>query len=110
MKIRASSDTPLAGTVHVIDQEFLDLLVCPENHTSLRLADEALVARLNASIAAGTLVNCGGQVVREAIQGGLVREDGSRLYPIMDNIPVLLIDEAIALEPSGGEQQGDASQ
>ncbi|MCL4191640.1 MAG: Trm112 family protein [Thermoguttaceae bacterium] len=94
----------------MIDQEFLDLLVCPENHTSLRLADEALVARLNALIAAGKLVNCGGQAVREAIQGGLVREDGRRLYPIMDNIPVLLIDEAIALEPSGGEQQGSASQ
>ncbi len=90
----------------MIDKQFLDLLVCPENHMSLRLADEALVARLNASIAAGTLVNCGGQVVREAIQGGLVREDGRRLYPIMDNIPVLLIDEAIVLESSASDQPG----
>jgi uncharacterized protein YbaR (Trm112 family) len=31
----------------------------------------------------------------------LLREDGKILYPIRDNIPVLLADEAISLEPHG---------
>jgi uncharacterized protein YbaR (Trm112 family) len=88
----------------VIDKEFLDLLVCPENRTPLSLADEALVARLNAAVDAGTLTNRSGQPVREAIQGGLVRQDGTLLYPIMDDIPVLLVDEAIVLEPPGTSQ------
>jgi uncharacterized protein YbaR (Trm112 family) len=88
-------------TVHVIDKEFLDLLVCPENRTRLHLADEATVARLNAAVAAGKLVNCGGQAVAQPVQGGLIREDGARLYPIRDGIPVLLIDEAIATDQLG---------
>ncbi len=81
----------------MIDKELLDLLVCPENHTPLSLADAALVARLNQQIAAGTVRNRVGQVVHQPIEGGLVRQDGTVLYPIRDGIPILLIDEALVL-------------
>ena len=33
----------------------------------------------------------------EAIESGLVREDGAYLYPVREGIPVMLIGEAIAL-------------
>ncbi len=46
----------------------------------------------------GSLVNRGGESVQEPIDGGLVREDGRILYPIRDDIPVMLIDEAIELD------------
>jgi uncharacterized protein YbaR (Trm112 family) len=85
----------------VIDKDLLEILACPETHQPLREADEALVAKVNARIAAG-LDNVGGKRVEGEIDGGLVREDGAVLYPIRDDIPVLLIDEGIRLEGLDG--------
>jgi uncharacterized protein YbaR (Trm112 family) len=82
----------------VIDKELLEILVCPENHTRLTLAEEDLVAKLNQAIAAGQVQNRGGEQVTEPIDGGLVREDATVLYPIREEIPVMLVDEAIPLE------------
>jgi uncharacterized protein YbaR (Trm112 family) len=81
----------------MVDPELLKILVCPENKTPVTLADEALVAKVNAAIAAGTLKNRAGDVIKERIDGGLVREDGAYVYAIRDDIPIMLIDEAIAL-------------
>jgi uncharacterized protein YbaR (Trm112 family) len=35
--------------------------------------------------------------VKQALAGGLVRQDGKIVYPVRDDIPVLLVDEGIAL-------------
>ena len=82
----------------MIDKDLLDILVCPEDRTRLELADDALVEKLNRAISAGGVQNRAGEPVAEPVEGGLVREDGTLLYPIRDGIPVLLIDEAIPLE------------
>lgn len=81
----------------MVDQELLKILVCPENKTPVTLADDALVAQANAAIEAGTLKNRAGQKIDEKIDGGLVREDRAYMYPIRDDIPIMLIDEAIPL-------------
>ncbi len=81
----------------MVDAELLKILVCPEDKTPVTPADEALVARINEAIGSGALKNRGGETVEEAIEGGLVREDGAYCYPIRDGIPVMLIDEAIPL-------------
>jgi uncharacterized protein len=82
----------------MVDQELLDILVCPETKQPVRLAEEALLARLNAAIAKGGVLNRGGQPVADPVLEGLVREDGGFLYPVRDDIPVMLIDEAIPLD------------
>ncbi len=82
----------------MIDQKLLEILVCPENKTPVHPADEALVNTINAAINAGTLKNRAGEPVNDMIDEGLVREDNAYLYIIRDNIPVMLIDEAIPLE------------
>lgn len=81
-----------------IDQQLLDILACPETKEPVALADDALIAKLNAAIEAGTLKNRAGENVGEKIDGGLVRQDQKYLYPIRDDIPIMLIDEGIPLE------------
>jgi len=80
-----------------IDPELLEILACPETHQGLKMADDDVLAKVNAKIQAGECTNVGGAEVREPLEGGLVREDGDIVYPIRDAIPVLLIDEGIAL-------------
>jgi len=84
-----------------IDQQLLDILACPETKEPVALADDVLIARLNAAIEAGTLKNRVGENVSERIDGGLVRQDQKYLYPIRDDIPIMLIDEGIPLEGLG---------
>lgn len=81
----------------MIDQSLLDILVCPETKQPLRVADAALLERLNASIEQGSVVNRSGQAVTVALTEALVREDGGALYPVRDDIPIMLIDESIPL-------------
>ena len=85
----------------MIDRQLLEILVCPQDYTPLAVADEELVAELNRAIAAGQIKNQGGQLVRKTLQGGLVRQDKTLLYPIIDDIPVLMADEGIPLNQIG---------
>jgi len=82
----------------MVDPELLKILVCPENKTPVSLADDSLVEKVNAAIESGGLKNRAGEKVEGRIDGGLVREDKVYLYPIRDDIPIMLIDEAIPLE------------
>jgi uncharacterized protein YbaR (Trm112 family) len=82
----------------MVDPELLSILVCPENKTPVRLADADLVEQVNAAIATGTLKYRNGEKVEEPIDAGLVRADNTCLYAIREDIPVMLIDESIALD------------
>lgn len=80
-----------------IDQQLLDILACPETKEPVALAEDALIDKLNAAIDTGTLCNRAGEKITERIDGGLIREDKKYLYPIRDDIPIMLIDEGIPL-------------
>lgn len=77
--------------------DLLEILRCPEDRTPLREAEPALIAELNAKVQSGALRNKGGEPVKEPLQGGLIRQDGRVLYPVRDDIPVMLIEEGIPL-------------
>ena len=81
----------------MIDPELLNMLCCPETHQRLAPAPTALVESLNRQIEAGQLRTRANQPVREKLDGGLVRTDGHFLYAIRQNIPLMLIDEAVPL-------------
>lgn len=85
----------------MIDKELLEILACPASYQPLAVAPDELIEALNARIAAGGVTNAGGQAVDAVLEGGLVRQDGAVVYPIRDRIPVLLVDEGIAVEPAG---------
>ena len=84
----------------MINQELLEILVCPETKEPVHLADKALLAALNARIERGEVKTRGDQTVEQRIEAGLVREDGAYLYPIADDIPLILCEGAIPLAPA----------
>jgi uncharacterized protein YbaR (Trm112 family) len=82
----------------IINTELLAILCCPETKQPVTMADQSLVDKLNAAVARGSLKNKGQKPVSEPLDGGLVRADLKILYPIRENIPIMLIEEAIALD------------
>lgn len=81
----------------MIDKELLAILACPESHQTLAELEDPALQDLNAKIASGGLKNVAGATVSETLEGGLLREDQSIVYPIRDGIPVLLVEEGIQL-------------
>jgi len=80
-----------------VSEELLEILVCPETKQPVKPASAEVLARLASEAAAGTLRNRGGEKLTRAPQDGLVREDGKILYPVEEEIPVMLIEESIEL-------------
>ena len=83
----------------MINEELLNIIVCPETKQNLVIAESNIVEKINTLIENGELLNRSKQKVTEKIDGGLIQKDDRKyLYPIRDEIPILLIDESIALE------------
>ena len=81
----------------MFDTTLLDILCCLETRGKLKLASDECLAKLNNAISAGTLKNVAGETVSDPMTEALTTEDGSRVYPVREGIPVLLADEAILL-------------
>ncbi len=83
-----------------ISEDLLAILCCPETKQEIRPLEPNLVEKLNQRITKGELTTKGGQSVAEPIDGGLLREDGTVVYPIRDQIPIMLIEEGIVVKKS----------
>ncbi len=82
----------------MINPELIAILVCPETKQPLSVATAEILDRVNKAVEEGSLRNQGDDGVRDRIEEGLVREDGKVMYPVRDDIPVMLLDEAIRLD------------
>lgn len=85
----------------MVDSELLQILVCPDTKEPVSLADADLLGRVNEAINAGKLRTQAGEIVTDAVEEGLIREDGRILYPVREGIPIMLIDEGISTEGLG---------
>jgi len=81
-----------------VDKGLLAILCCPETKLDVSLADETLIGKLNDAVTRGVLKNRAQKPVTELLDGGLIRSDRKVLYPIREDIPVMLIEEGIPLE------------
>lgn len=83
----------------MLSEALLEQLCCPEDHTRLTRAEPALVAAVNERIRARRTRNRAGRTVEQTLDEGLVRKNRDLLYPVVDGIPRLLVDEGIPLVP-----------
>ena len=82
----------------MVAKDLLDILCCPETKQDLTLIEGETIEKINQKILAGALKNRGGEFLKEIIDSGLLREDRKYIYPIREDIPIMLIDEAISFE------------
>lgn len=99
----------------MIHPELLEILCCPETRQPVREAPGALVESVNRAIRDGSLETPAGGGEAGVLDGGLVREDGKFLYPVRNGIPIMLVEERIAIPAPEGdasaedvEEDGDA--
>jgi uncharacterized protein YbaR (Trm112 family) len=81
-----------------VDKDLLAILCCPDTKLDVSLADDALISRMNDAVSRGVLKNKAQKPVTELLDGGLIRADRKILYPIREDIPVMLIEEGIPLD------------
>ncbi len=84
-----------------MDPRLLEILLCPVSHQGLRPAARAELDRLNRLIAEGRVRTADGRLPTP-FTAALVTHDGRRFYRIEDGIPVLLPEEGVVLEETGG--------
>jgi len=81
-----------------MDKRLLTILRCPVSHKGLSLLKKDQLDKVNAAIIAGDVSTHEGVKLEEPLAEALVTDDGKRLYPVNDGIPVLLEGESIHME------------
>ena len=85
-----------------MDRKLLDLLVCPTTRQPLALLDSRTLSALNDAIRQGGVVRGDGSAQTEPVREALVTRDHALAYRVDDGIPVLLAEEAIAIDGIAG--------
>ncbi len=78
-----------------IEGKLLEILCCPVSKTPLVRLPPDKLKKLNAAIAAGDVQYVDGAAVTEALREGLMTEDARVVYPVVDDIPLLLEEKGI---------------
>ena len=78
-----------------VNGKLLEILCCPVSKIPLTVLGRQKLDKLNAAIASGDALYVDGGKVMDPLQEGLITEDGKVVYPVQDNIPVLLEEKGI---------------
>ncbi len=78
-----------------VNGKLLEILCCPVSKTPLTVLGRQKLEKLNRAIENGEALYVGGEKVTEPLQEGLITEDGKVIYPVQDDIPILLEEKAI---------------
>jgi uncharacterized protein YbaR (Trm112 family) len=77
------------------------LLVCTVTGERLRLMDRSEVSSLNEKIARGSVRTQFGKTQTAPLDGGLLAQSAGLVYPIRDDIPFLLPEDALSTTEMG---------
>ncbi len=78
----------------MISQGLLSLLVCPETHQELELMEPMDVERINRKISDGLVITRSGSAMSALLSAALIRRDRKVIYPVREDIPIMLIEES----------------
>lgn len=85
-----------------MDKRLLDILCCPVTRQPLRALTRTQLEQVNQAMAAGSLVHADGSAWKHPVAAALITRDGSLIYRIEDDIPVMLADLSIATASVSG--------
>jgi len=78
-----------------VDGKLLEILCCPVSKTPLTVLGRQKLDKLNEAIKSGDALYVGGKKITDPLQEGLITEDGKVIYPVQDDIPILLEEKGI---------------
>jgi uncharacterized protein YbaR (Trm112 family) len=78
-----------------VDGKLLEILCCPVSKTPLTVLRRDKLDKLNIAIDANEALYVGGEKIKTSLQEGLITTDGKVIYPVQDDIPVLLEENGI---------------
>ena len=78
-----------------VNGKLLEILCCPVSKTPLTMLGQEKLDKLNKAITDGEALYVDGEKVTGTLQEGLITEDGKVIYPVHDDIPVLLEEKGI---------------
>lgn len=78
-----------------ISKQLLEIMCCPISHTPLIRISKAQLDHLNRHITDAEVITVDGEAVKEPLQDALLTQDGKVIYPVRDDIPVLLYEAGI---------------
>jgi len=81
-----------------MDPNLLNIICCPVTREKLSLATPKQLALINAEIANNTLTKLDGSIAENPQSKALINATKTLLYPIEEDIPILLENEAIELK------------
>ena len=78
-----------------VNGKLLEILCCPVSKTPLTVLGRQKLDKLNDAIKSGEALFVDGEKVTDPLQEALITEDGKVIYPVQDDIPVLLVEKGI---------------
>lgn len=78
-----------------VDGKLLEILCCPVSKTPLTRLSAGRLKVLNEAISAGSVQYVHGDRVEERLREALITQDSKVIYPVVDDIPILLEERGI---------------
>jgi len=78
-----------------VDGKLLEILCCPVSKVPLNRLEHGRLEKLNKAIREGSVNYVRGEPVVDALKEALITDDGKVIYPVVDDIPILLEERGI---------------